>query len=86
MIGTHRDPLVSHHVLYGRPVLRVGLEHVPDQLLGLLADVAPLGVREVVLAGADTLLHARRDGQAVVAVERREATQTAGRDRRSFRT
>ena len=78
---THRDPLVTHHVLYGGPVLRVGLEHVPDQLLGLLADVAPLRVGEVVLAGPDPLLHAGRDRQAVVAVERRESAQAAGQGR-----
>ena len=47
-----------------------------DELLGVLGHVGPLWLGELVLAGPDPLLHARRDGEAVVGVEGRETAQS----------
>jgi hypothetical protein len=40
-----------------------------DELFGIVGDVLPLRVGELVLARPDALLHARGDGQTVVRVE-----------------
>jgi hypothetical protein len=40
-----------------------------DELFGIVGDVFPLWVGELVLARSDALLHARGDGQPVVRVE-----------------
>jgi hypothetical protein len=40
-----------------------------DELFGIVGDVLPLRVGELVLARPDALLHARGDGQPVVRVE-----------------
>lgn len=44
-------------------------EETFDEVLGVDADIAPFGFRELILAGSNALLHARRDGRSVVGVE-----------------
>lgn len=75
---THPNPRILHDLIDGQPLLGLDAEHALDEILRGLAHVLPLGVREVVLAGPDAGLHAGRDGQPVVGVERREATQPGG--------
>lgn len=69
----YRDPVAVDDVIDSGSLLRYGLEHAGDEVLGLLGDARPLGVGERVLAGLDAPLHARRDGLAVCAVEGRVA-------------
>ena len=69
------DPRVVHELSDGQPVSGLCLQQLVDQVLGLVGHLVPLGLRELVLTVANPSLHARGDGQAVVAVEWREATQ-----------
>lgn len=69
------NPFVLHHLVDGEALVGVDLQHAFDQFLGVAGDVRPLGRRKVVLAGPDSRLHAGADGEAVVAVEGREAAQ-----------
>ena len=59
------------------PLLRICLEAALDELLGVLANVGPLGPGELVLTRPDPLLHSRGDREAVVGVKRGEAAQSA---------
>ena len=75
----YRDPLVLDDVVNVVSLRGVGLEHALDEVLGIPGDVGPLRLGELVLPRPDPLLHARGNGQAVVTVERGEATQAAER-------
>ncbi len=75
MVGsTYRNPAASHYVSYCRSLLRHGLEHAFDDVLGVRRHAAPLGLGECVLARLYALFHARRNGLTVGAVEGRVAT------------
>ena len=64
------------HLLNVHSLRGIDAEHASDELLGAGTDVLPFWVREVVLARPDARLHARRNGQTVVAVEWRETAQS----------
>ena len=74
--ASHRNPFVPDDLINAESLLGVGLQTAFDQLDGVLGDVGPLWVGELVLAGPDAPLHSRGDGQAVVGVEWRESTQS----------
>ena len=72
---THRYPFVTNDIVNGQPFLGVSLEATLDELLGVLGDISPLWVGELVLARSDPPLHARRYWQSMIGIERWEPTQ-----------
>lgn len=70
--------VVQHYFFYCDLILSYSAK---SHFLTFLRHVRPLGVGELVLPHPDPLLHARRDGQAVVGVERRVSTQPADEKR-----
>ena len=67
---------MSHDILYAESVFGLCAEHTLDEGFGLTTHILPLRVGKTVLASPDSLLHARGNGMSMVAVERREATQS----------
>lgn len=55
----YRYPLVLDDVIDGQSLFGIGLEHVLDEVLGVLRHVCPLGFGELVLTRTDPLLHPR---------------------------
>ena len=48
-LGTYSDPLILDDVIDGEPLVRVCLQHAPDEILGILRHVLPLGIWKLVL-------------------------------------
>ena len=74
--NTYSNPLVLDDIVNGQPLLRVCLQHAPDEILGVLGDLLPLGVGKLVLTRPNSLFHSRRNCQPVVAVERGKTTKS----------
>ena len=73
---SHRNPLVFDDIIDVVPFGRIRLEHSLDQVFGVLGDVGPLGLGELVLPRTDSLLHPGRNRKAVVAVKWRESAKS----------
>lgn len=76
--GTYRNPSVLHNLIDGQAIRRINTQHSFDQFFRTVADILPFGIREIVLASPDALLHARRYGKSVITVKWWKTTQSEG--------
>lgn len=72
---TYGNPFVGTGLVDSGSFLAVGLQQRADQIFGLSRDVFPFGIREIVLAGSDALLHARGHCLTMIRIKRRVSAQ-----------